>query len=225
MRGVCIFMQGSVKGIQVDLKMKLLLGCVLIAGFLGLGCTASAPTPTPTSVPKATATSIPGLTATATPSPIPTEFPELTPTGLTPTAKPESRPVSIAMVPAIMKVRPGQVFSVDVNVDPQARGISGLELEIRFQPDIFQMVDVVPGDLLGEKPPEVQSIIPIINIDNELGILHYTAARIGPTEAPTPPGLVATMFLRVLETAPAGRETSLKMTKVKNTRRDDPGLP
>ena len=102
-----------------------------------------------------------------------------------------------------------------MTVDPQGRGISGVELKIEFDPAVLQMIDVVPWTLLGEKPEEVRSTIPFTDIDNTLGTLHYADVRVDVTHPPTPPGLLATIKLRVLETAKAGRDTSLRIVDVK----------
>ena len=128
--------------------------------------------------------------------------------------QPEIGLASISMVSTATEVRPGQEFSVVLAVDPGGRGISGVDVKIRFDSAILEMVDATAGDLLGEKPDEVASVIPSVEIDNATGTLSYLDVRIGPTSPPTPPGILGTLKVRVLETAPVGTETSLRLTEV-----------
>ena len=177
--------------------MKPLIGCILIACLLAVGCAGSSPTPTPIPVP------IP----THTPEPTPT--PRVGSTSVPTLTSPALVPVSTGMVSTTNEARRGQEFSVDLTLDPAGRGISGVQVQIEYDPAIFQAVVIEPRTLLGQEPVEV----PII--DEAKGVIEYAAARIGPTQPPTPSGLFATMRFRVLETATAGRETSLRITEVK----------
>ena len=203
--------------------MKLLIGYALLICLIAAGC--GGPSPTPTSTPRPEPTATPTLVLKATPIPTgeqPSGLPDPTPT--TPVAKgspvppstsPTPEPVLIGLASTVREVRRGQEFSVDLTINPQARGISGVEVQMEYDPAIFQVIDAPPGDLLGQKPQEVQSVLPVVNIDNGSGILQYSDARVGPTQPPTPQGLLATMNLRVLQTATAGREASLRITHFK----------
>ena len=207
--------------------MKTFIGSALLATCLlfAVGCNGASPTatPTPTSTPTPTLAATPSPTlaaqpvATATPTIAPPGVPTPTPTGVEPTPGPQAptSPVVIAMVSSVREVRPGQEFSVDVTLDPQGRGISGVEMEVRFDPAVFQMLDVVPGQLLGEKSDELRGIIPIVDIDDGAGTLRYADVRLEVTQPPTPSGILATMKLQVLESAPAGRTALLSITEVK----------
>ena len=194
------------------LTKRILIACLFVAS---VGLAAACGGQSPTSTPEPTATAIATPVVTETPSPTSPGITERTPTPVPATAQPESMPVSIALDSTTQELRPGQEFRVAVSVDPKGQGISGVELEFRFDPAVLQVVEVVPGDLLGEKTEEIKAIIPIIQIDDTSGILSYADVRTGVTSPPTPPGLLATIRLRVLETAPAPRETSLKITSVK----------
>jgi len=108
------------------------------------------------------------------------------------------------------QLKPGHEFRVDLRVDPQGRGISGVQVWIEYDPAIFQPVGAEPGDLLGQGPIEAGPIIDEVN-----GVFQYAAARIGSTQPPTPPGLFARVTFRALETAGAGKETFLKIAGVK----------
>ena len=183
--------------------MRLLIGCSLIVCLAVAGCGGSSATPTAT----------PGVIGGSAPEG------EVSPESTLAT-QPEIGLASISMVSTATEVRPGQEFSVVLAVDPGGRGISGVDVKIRFDSAILEMVQPVrvchatAGDLLGEKPDEVASVIPSVEIDNATGTLSYLDVRIGPTSPPTPPGILGTLKVRVLETAPVGTETSLRLTEV-----------
>ena len=97
-----------------------------------------------------------------------------------------------------------------MNVDPQGRGISGVQVSIDYDPATLRVSGVEPGILLGTEPAIAGPII-----DETNGVVEYAVARIGPTDPPTPPGLFATVRFQVLETAGRGRDTVLEITAVK----------
>jgi len=94
-----------------------------------------------------------------------------------------------------------------IEVRLPGRGISGGEIDLKFDPAVFRVEGLEPGDLLGPEPLKVE------RIDNSTGEVKYALARVGPTAAPTPPGTFALVRLRVLDTARAGRY-NLGLTKV-----------
>ena len=85
-----------------------------------------------------------------------------------------------------------------------------MQVQIEYDPAIFRVAGAEPGALLGPEPAVAGPII-----DEIKGVVDYAAARIGPTQPPTPPGLFATLTFLVLETAPSGSTTFLKITEVK----------
>ena len=92
---------------------------------------------------------------------------------------------------------------------PRGRGISGVQVRVGYDPTRLEAIGVEHGDLLGLEPVEVHII------DEEKGVIEYAAARIGPTEPPTPSGTFATLKFRVLGNAPVGEEVTLRITDVK----------
>ena len=219
------------------LETKTLIGCaLLLVVLLAAGCGGSSPTATPAPTPEAPGTPAPGVeptdtaaanagdTATATPTPdggtTATSTPSSGRTGTTPeptpsSGQPQPNALAIDMSSTATQARPGQEFSVDVTADPKGRGISGAEFQLIFNPAFLQVLEVVPGDVLGEKTPEVESVLPFVHIDNDSGIVQYRDARIGLTEPPTPRGLLATVKLVVQEDAPPGAEASLRIVEAK----------
>ena len=57
---------------------------------------------------------------------------------------------------------------------------------VEFDSAHLELVEAVPGPLLGDKPLEVRAVLPTVDIDNQKGILRYTDVRTGPTTPPTP---------------------------------------
>ena len=197
--------------------MKTLTGCLLLVYVVLVGCNGPSPASTPTpaselrpSPPAYPVTAAPGqqtgAMSTFTPAPVSSSASGRTPKA---TSIPMPAPVYIAMVSRMTAVRQAQEFSVELVLDPRGRGISGVQVRIEYDPTILRAVGVERGDLLGPELVEV----PIF--DAEKGVIEYAAARIGPTEPPTPSGLFATLKLHVLENAPVGEETTLRITEVK----------
>ena len=120
------------------------------------------------------------------------------------------------MVLTTTELRPGEELSVELTLDAHGRAISGVEFGIVFDPASLQVEEVVPGELLGEKPPEVRGEIPFMDIDNDTGALHYIDVwvRSEGAEPPAPVGVIATVRLRVRDGASTG-ETTLRITGVK----------
>ena len=92
---------------------------------------------------------------------------------------------------------PGDVFSVNVTVDPAGKGVSAADVKIAFDAAVVECEDVSPGDLLGEHPLEGKKVI-----DNENGMVWYALARIGDTPVPTEKGTFAVLSFKVKEDAP-----------------------
>ncbi|MCW7075273.1 MAG: cohesin domain-containing protein, partial [Candidatus Methanospirare jalkutatii] len=106
---------------------------------------------------------------------------------------------TVSIEPASTKVCPGDVFSVNVTVDPAGKGVSAADVKIVFDATVVECEDVSPGDLLGEHPLEGKK-----EIDNENGMVWYALARIGDTPVPTEEGTFAVLSFKVKEDAPEG---------------------
>ena len=198
--------------------MRPLVACALVACLVAAACGGSSPTATP--IPQPTAAPPSETVPAGTPTTAPGETPPLTatagatsgtslPTPIPATLESASERPSISITSNTTEVRPGEVFRVDVILDPQGKGISGVQVKIAYDPAALRPTDAVAGPLLGEESIE----IPLI-IDEVAGFVEYVAARIGSTAAPTPPGLVATIRFQALETAVEGTLTSLTITGV-----------
>jgi hypothetical protein len=104
--------------------------------------------------------------------------------------------VSVYVEPASIELKPGQEFIVKIDVNPRDKGISSGEVNVSFNPDLFELVDAAPGDLLGPSPLMVKKV------DN--GFLRYAVARVGPTGPPTPQGVLAEIRFKVKTTSSTG---------------------
>jgi len=107
--------------------------------------------------------------------------------------------VSIALSLSAKQVTPGEQFKVQVQVEPGKQGISAGEINLSFDSQAMQVVEVKPGTLLGERP-----LPGILKIDNEAGTLSYSLARIGETTAPTSGATLAIITFQILNSAQHG---------------------
>ena len=108
--------------------------------------------------------------------------------------------VIVSLEPSLVRVAPGEEFTISVSVDPGGRGISGGEVDLKFDPRVLEAREIVPGDLLGPEP-----LFGLKEVDNEKGSLRVALARKGSTSAPTKPGILITVKFSVAEGAPPGR--------------------
>ena len=131
-----------------------------------------------------------------------------------PTFTPTGGQTLVSMAASSGDLSPGQQFDVAVTLKPGGRGVSGVTLTMAFDPALLQVVAVAPGDVLGLKSREVSDFIPDVEFDNALGTIRYFDVRIGPTEPPTPTGLVASVRFRVRGNASVGRQTGVTIEAV-----------
>jgi hypothetical protein len=75
------------------------------------------------------------------------------------------------------EVRPGEIFTVSVRVNPRIYGISGGEIVLKYDPQIFELIDIKVGEFFGLNP-----IIGVKSIDKSTGMIRYAIARTGETE-------------------------------------------
>ena len=207
----------------MNAPIKLFLGISLVVFLLVAGCRGASPTPTPTPTPTSMPTSTPTVAPTPEPTVTPTLGPTETPASTDATPVPQEtaeatstpavafpEPVSLTMSFASGQAERGKEFTVDVNLDPAGRGISGVQLRLEYDSTVFRVVGAEPGDLLGEGPVEAG-----LKLDESTGFVDYAAARIGPTVPPTLPGLFATIRFETLRSAAAGAMSSIRIIEAK----------
>ena len=107
--------------------------------------------------------------------------------------------VSVALSPSVKQAMPGEQFEVQVQVEPQKQGVSAGEINLSFDSQAMQVVELKPGELLGERP-----LPGISNIDNGAGTVNYSLARIGETTAPTSAAAFAIITFQIVNSAQPG---------------------
>ena len=113
--------------------------------------------------------------------------------------------------PPTQKVTIGQEFSIDIAANIPGQEISGAEIELEFNPETMEIIDVTHGSLFGSDP-----LIGIEDIDNEAGVLHYVLAQKGITPDLLSNGLIASVRFKVMDTANDG-SCDLTLIKVNLT--------
>jgi len=114
----------------------------------------------------------------------------------------------VSISPASQYASAGDTFTVDVTVDPKAKGISRGEVNIAFNATAMQASGIAAGGLLGIGPS-----VSVNNIDNTTGTIQYVLTRTGTTTPPTPSGTFATITFTVKSGTPDATY-NIKLTKV-----------
>lgn len=94
----------------------------------------------------------------------------------------------VSVLPRAQTVHKGETFTVDIYMDPKDQGVSGGELDISFDSGVATVVDIAPGDLLGDDALEG-----VRTVDNDRGKILFALGRQGETHVPTAPGVFATI--------------------------------
>jgi hypothetical protein len=103
--------------------------------------------------------------------------------------------VTVLLIPAEETVSAGDTFTLDVEVDPSLYGITAGDVEIFFEPAVFEAIDIQPGDLMG-----TDVIMGSRKMDNTAGKVSIAVGRVGTIPAssvPTPAGTLATVQIKV----------------------------
>ena len=175
---------------------------IVLTGISILACGGSSATNAPgTAEPQATSPQTsPTSVSDSFDTPVPTSTSSISTPGKT---------VTISMTAESSDGRPGNDVTISISVDPNGRGISGVQVEVEYDPGVLKVERVETRTLLGDDPVEIGPLI-----DSERGTIDYIAARIGPTAAPTAPGVFAIVVFQALQTARPG-ETLVSLTDVK----------
>lgn len=104
-------------------------------------------------------------------------------------------PVLVSINSTYTNMKSGNEVSVDIEIDPNGRGISGGEIYLKFTPEVFVLSEIISGELLGENP-----LVGAHVVDTTSGTILYAIARRGLTAVPTQ----KSVFARLTFTAPDG---------------------
>jgi len=110
--------------------------------------------------------------------------------GLMVFALPEEVSVSLSL--PFFPVWQSKKFEVKVKVEPGQKGISGGEINLKFDPQVFEALEIKAGNLFGNDPLEG-----IKKIDNKEGTIKYALARKGETKVPSQAGFFAVFTFKV----------------------------
>ena len=97
---------------------------------------------------------------------------------------------SLISEPNVTYVEPGDVFTVTVSIDPHSVEVYGLQYNVSFDPDAFEMMSLSPGPFLSQ---DGQPTFIIQQISPENGELLYTESRYGTKTGVSEPGIVSTI--------------------------------
>lgn len=124
--------------------------------------------------------------------PLPQTPPEAVPTPVVPSS-------GVYIDPQYTAIKPGEEISVNLVANLTGSGVSGCEVVLEFDPTVFQLIDVVSGNLLGADP-----LIGTKNIDNTAGKVRFAIARKGMTDVTDSTGVLSTFTILVFSTATSG---------------------
>lgn len=168
----------------------------------------STPLPVPTDTPVAAVRSTPVVAAATMPPPLViatatprSERPTATPSPTAPPSDPLVAPGAAAarLISDSNEWAPGEEVRVHVQVFPGTLGITGAELTMSFDQNVFEASAIIPGELLGDFP-----LVALNEVDNAQGEAIIALARLGATDAPTETGAVATIIFQILPGATPG---------------------
>ncbi len=109
--------------------------------------------------------------------------------------------------PSSKNVKPGSDFKIKIEIDPKGKGISSGEINLEFDSKALHIIDLEPGDILGQNP-----IVGIKQIDNINGKAKYALARTGKTSSPTLLGVFTIIKFEVLKTVQIGQTLKIELT-------------
>ncbi len=101
---------------------------------------------------------------------------------------------SLVSEPNVTYVEPGDVFTVTVSIDPHSVEVCGLQYNVSFDPDAFEVMSLSPGPFLSQDG-QMTFIVPP-QIGPEIGEVLYAETRCAQTGV-SEPGVVSTIEFKV----------------------------
>ncbi len=118
----------------------------------------------------------------------------------TTTVTPTKAPVAFTTL-ALQPISSGSAKQIAVTIDTHQNNVTGVQLEIAYDPTVLSTIAIVPGDFL----PNAFSLIK--NIDTTNGRISYALAIPPTSSAKTGSGTVAIISYSILPTASASSTT------------------
>ena len=110
---------------------------------------------------------------------------------------------------------PGEELTFTVGLEPalgpQDSGISGIQFEINYPVESLDLLEIVPGSILGPDPLVVNQF------DQVTGKALFALARRGDTMVPVEPGQVALIVMRALPESLSGQDVIILLDRIKVT--------
>jgi len=115
----------------------------------------------------------------------------------------DAQPVALMLAPAAASVRRGQVFAVDLRLDPRAQPFQAVSVYLSFNPAELQVVDAA-GNAAAEIDPGGALPIQLANsVDNEAGQIRFSAGILAGT-APAEEFSLGTLHFKAVGSNLAG---------------------
>jgi len=183
-----LILQTRAAKIILSLMAMVLLACAVFVGVTGWDGTTD--TLVSTSASEGVSSTPPVVpTPEDVQPPLPQTPPEVSQTPVVPIS-------GIYIDPQYSETRSGEEISVNLVANLTGSGVSGCEVVLEFDPTVFQLIDVVSGDLLGVDP-----LIGTKSIDNTAGKVRFAIARKGMTDVTDSSGILSTFSLQVVNSA------------------------
>lgn len=107
--------------------------------------------------------------------------------------------VMVYIEPQQMVAMAGNTIQFQIEIAPAGCGISGSEINLKFDPKMIEITGIEEGEILGDSP-----IVGVKQIDNQVGSLTYALARVGTSYKSPETGTFATIDIKVLDSAKPG---------------------
>ncbi len=192
----------------------------LVLTAAGIACGSRATTQIPGTVPIQASTA-------STPSPEPTieSFDPIT--GAPSTGQPAPSPLAATAPPEPLgnliwrlsspdgrAFNAGETLSLTLDLDPQNLAVSGIQFGLNYRGELIQLLEIVPGAILGPDPLVVDNID---KLDQPHEQVLFAMARRGESVGPTGPGRVALIRMRIRRNPPGHENVMIWLDRVKLT--------
>jgi hypothetical protein len=102
----------------------------------------------------------------------------------------------ISIEPSNQNVQQGDLFTVDITIDPQGFEVLGGQYYLYFNNTILNVTEQIPGDFLSQDGAD--TIVMPNNINNTIGFTEYGETRIGVTSGVTEYGVLASVTFQAI---------------------------
>lgn len=122
-----------------------------------------------------------------------------------PKPTPSSEPLAtlrVYLTPPTQEIRRRQEFQFSLRVEQAKIAISGAGFILAFDPEVLQIIDIIPGKIFGENP-----LVGVKHIDNSRGEIQYAVNTSFGATTPSPKDTIAIIKGKVTAYAPISEST------------------